>query len=77
MDGAVIALSCVLAPAAADRVGWTMNRTNEFRIYAWGMWFSMVHGWQREPDLSRTQCHASAAIVKVTQPGATVVGVSA
>lgn len=54
-----------------------MRRGNEFRIYAWGMWFSMVHGWQQEPDLSRTHCATSAAIVKDVQPGVTIVGVSA
>lgn len=77
MDGAFLEVSPVLALAATDRVGAGMRRGNEFRIYAWGMWFSMVHGWQQEPDLSRTHCATSAAIVKDVQPGVTIVGVSA
>jgi len=54
-----------------------VTHSNEFRIYAWGMWFSLVHGWSSEPDMERTECSAVAAIVKHVQPGVSVVGVSA
>jgi hypothetical protein len=46
-------------------------------VTAFGWWFSMVHGWQREPELERPYCDASTAIVKQVQPGVTLVEVSA
>jgi hypothetical protein len=48
-----------------------------YYVHAWGMWFSMVHGWQQEPELERSYCLAVAEIVKEVQPGVTLVEVSA
>jgi hypothetical protein len=46
-------------------------------VFAWGHWFSMVRGWQREPELARPYWRAAAEIVQQVQPGVIVVEVSA
>lgn len=46
-------------------------------VYSWGLWFSMVHGWQCEPELERPYYRVVADIVLRAQPGVIVVEVSA
>ena len=55
----------------------TRRRREHHFVTAWGMFFSMVHGWQREPELERPYCSATAGIVKSVQPGVVTVEVSA
>jgi hypothetical protein len=53
-----------------------MMRKNCY-VYAWGCWFSMVHRWEREPDIESLYRRAVAEIVQQVQPGVIVVEVSA
>ena len=46
-------------------------------VYAWGCWFSMVHGWEREPDIRSPYWRVVAEIVLQEQPGVVLVEVSA
>lgn len=46
-------------------------------VYAWGHWFSMVNGWQCEPEIERPYWRAVAEIVLQVQPGVIVVEVAA
>lgn len=51
--------------------------TRDRCVAAWGHFFSRLHGWMREPDLSCLNHEPVAAIVKLVQPGVVVIEVSA